>query len=171
VNRYRLRREDLEDCFGQAVLELVAHVRAGGAFADDRHLANALELRFDSRISDRRRALSGRSPMQAALETALSLGEGEEGISVIDSRADVERVVIAREEVRRISEAARELTTDQRLALAAQLGSPGQTASQFCGAHGWSIEKYRKVGQRARARLARLTDRDEPCPARGTRVG
>ena len=29
VHRYRLRREDLEDCYGQATLELVAHARSG----------------------------------------------------------------------------------------------------------------------------------------------
>jgi hypothetical protein len=34
AHRFRLRREDLEDCYSQATLELVAHVRSGGAFAD-----------------------------------------------------------------------------------------------------------------------------------------
>jgi hypothetical protein len=34
AHRFRLRREDLEDCYSQATLELVAHVRNGGAFAD-----------------------------------------------------------------------------------------------------------------------------------------
>ncbi len=29
---HRLRREDLEDCYSQATLELVAHVRRGGGF-------------------------------------------------------------------------------------------------------------------------------------------
>lgn len=34
ANHFRLRREDLEDCYSQATLELVAHVRNGGAFAN-----------------------------------------------------------------------------------------------------------------------------------------
>ena len=158
LSRHRLRHEDLEDCFSQAVLELIAHVREGGRFADDRHLANALELRFNSRIRDRQRALGGRSPMAAALESALTLAEGGEGISIIDRRADVERVVIAREEVRRVRGAARELTSDQRMALAAQLGPDDVSTAELCAHFGWSVEKFRKVGQRARARLARLTD-------------
>jgi hypothetical protein len=33
VHRHRLRREDLEDCYGQATLELIAHVKAGRLFA------------------------------------------------------------------------------------------------------------------------------------------
>jgi hypothetical protein len=161
LNRHRLRREDLEDCYSQAVLELVAHVRAGGAFADERHVGNALELRFDSRINDRRRALGGRSPMQAALEAALTLTEDSEGAVVVDRRADVERVVIAREEVRQVRGAARELTRDQRMVLAAQLAPCELSTTEFCSRHGWSTEKYRKVSQRARARLARLTGRSQ----------
>jgi hypothetical protein len=34
ANRYQLGREDLEDCYSQATLELVAHVHRGGVFAD-----------------------------------------------------------------------------------------------------------------------------------------
>ncbi len=33
MHRHRLRREDLEDCFSQATLELITHVKAGGLFA------------------------------------------------------------------------------------------------------------------------------------------
>jgi hypothetical protein len=33
VHRHRLRHEDLEDCYSQATLELIAHVRAGRSFA------------------------------------------------------------------------------------------------------------------------------------------
>jgi hypothetical protein len=151
----------LEDCYSQAVLELVAHVRAGGAFADERHIGNALELRFGSRINDRRRALGGRSPMQAALEAARTLAEGDEGATVVDRRADVERVVIVREEVRQVRCAARELTRDQRMVLAAQLAPCALSTAEFCSRYGWSAEKYRKVSQRARARLAKLTGRPQ----------
>jgi hypothetical protein len=34
VHRHRLRREDLEDCYSQATLELVTHARSGGGFAN-----------------------------------------------------------------------------------------------------------------------------------------
>jgi hypothetical protein len=33
VHRHRLRAEDLEDCYSQATLELLAHARRGGRFA------------------------------------------------------------------------------------------------------------------------------------------
>ena len=34
VHRHRLRPEDLEDCYSQATLELVASARSGGVFAN-----------------------------------------------------------------------------------------------------------------------------------------
>ena len=153
--------EDLEDCYSQATLELVAHAREGGAFADRLHLANALEQRFVSRVRDRRRALSGRSPMQAALEGSLSLGvAGEEGFEIADVRAEVEQLVMVRDELRRIGQLARALTPDQRLVLACQLGLQMESGV-FCRRFGWSPEKYRKVAQRARARLRRLMAEEE----------
>ena len=78
AHRHRLRKEDLEDCYSQATLELIAGARRGVAFSSRLHLANVIEQRFVSRIRDRRRALSGRSPMQAAIETAVPLGAVEE---------------------------------------------------------------------------------------------
>jgi hypothetical protein len=123
ANRYRLRREDLEDCYSQATLELVAHARRGGVFADRSHLGNVLELRFLSRIRDRRRALGGRSPAQAVLEAAMSLGgAGTEEIAIVDRRAELESLVILRDDLRRVEVLARKLTPDQRLVLACQLG-------------------------------------------------
>jgi hypothetical protein len=155
VHRHRLRREDLEDCYSQATLELVAHARRGGRFAGTLHLANTLEQRFVSRIHDRRRALSGRSPMQAELERAMSLGLPEEThIEVVDQRADIERLVILRQQLRDVQSFARELSEDQRLVLAAQVGQIARI--EFCRHYGWSTEKYRKVAQRARARLRSL---------------
>lgn len=109
--------------------------------------------------------------MQAALESAATLGDGDDGISIVDRRADVERAVIAREEVRHVSAAARALTEDQRLVLAAQLGPREMSTAAFCSEHGWTDEKFRKVSQRARARLAKLTGRAESCPGRAARVG
>ncbi len=159
VHRHRLRREDLEDCFSQASLELVAHGRNGGAFATRAHVARAIELRFLSRVNDRRRALSGRSPMQAALEDAAALADsGAAVMDVADDRASVEALVLAREELRGIGRAARRLTRDQRLALGSAL--TGESCQSFCERSGWSHEKYRKVAQRARVRLRELTRGD-----------
>ena len=156
AHRYRLRREDLEDCYSQATLELVAQARGGATFSSRLHLANTLEQRFLSRIHDRRRALSGRSPMQAALEAAMSLDcVQEEQIDVIDVRAELETLVILRQDLRRVQSLARELTPDQRLVLACQVGLQ-MSRLDFCRRYGWSPEKYRKVAQRARARLRRL---------------
>jgi DNA-directed RNA polymerase specialized sigma24 family protein len=166
--RHRLRREDLEDCFSQAALELVAQARKGRAFSSRIHLGNVLEQRFVSRINDRRRALCGRSPMQAAMESAVSLGGSREGeLDIADTRADPEKLVMLRHELTRVEHLARErLTRDQRLVLAYQIGLPLLSPREFCGQFGWSQEKYRKVAQRARARLRRLmADEERDVPA------
>ena len=160
VHRYRLRVEDLEDCYSQATLELLAHARRGGRFASRLHLANTLEQRFVSRVRDRRRALSGRSPMQAALEAAMSLDcATAEQIEIVDVRAELETLVILRDDLRRVQALAQQLTVDQRLVLACQVGQ--MTPADFCRRHDWSLEKYRKVAQRARARLRALMALDE----------
>ncbi len=161
MHRHRLRREDLEDCFSQATLELVARARDGASYASTAHLANVLEQRFLSRIHDMRRAMSGRSPMRTALELAVSLDSlGEDEVHVIDRRAELEHMVLLRDELRRVERLADRLTRDQRLVLASQLGQIER--GTFCEQHGWSHEKYRKVAQRARARLARLMAAGEP---------
>jgi DNA-directed RNA polymerase specialized sigma24 family protein len=160
VYSHQLRREDLEDCYSQATLELLAHVRKGRGLAGRRHLENLLEQRFQSRVRDRRRALSGRSPMQAAWEASISLGsDGEEGVEIIDLRAEVERLVMLRHELRHIARLVGELTRDQRLVLASQLLDMGR--ADTCRELGWSPEKYRKVAQRARKRLKRLMAGEE----------
>jgi DNA-directed RNA polymerase specialized sigma24 family protein len=155
AHRHRLRREDLEDCFSQATLELVMQARAGRVFHSRQHVANALEQRYVSRIHDRRRALGGRSPMQAAFETATPLEVSEpERLQIADARAELEKLVILRQELRRLEVLAQALTRDQRLVLAWQLGQLDGT--EFCRRFGWSPEKYRKVAQRARRRLRLL---------------
>lgn len=152
----RLRREDLEDCFGQAALELVARARHGTPFLSFEHAANALEQRFLSRIHDRRRAIEGRSEAQAAFENALRAGFSE-GVEVRDPRADVERIMLDRLELGRVETLAARLTPDQRLVLAHQIAMQAGCA-EFCARFGWSHEKYRKVAQRGRARLRALRD-------------
>jgi DNA-directed RNA polymerase specialized sigma24 family protein len=151
-----LRREDLEDCYGQATLELLAGVRRGQRFSDRRHLANALEQRFLSRVRDRLRARRGRSPLQAALEEALPLG-GPGALEIPDLRAEVHPLVARRLELGRVCAVASELTPDQRLVLACQV-SLGMDRAEFCRRFGWTFEKYRKVAQRGRARLRALAD-------------
>jgi hypothetical protein len=155
-HRRRLGLEDLEDCYSQATLELLTRARHGEAFADANHVANALEQKFLSRIQDRRRALSGRSPIQAALASSLPLlGGACGGVDVADARADVEHLTFLRHDLRSIARLCRQLSSDQRLVLASELSGKGCCA-EFCHEHGWSKEKYRKVAQRARARLLRL---------------
>jgi DNA-directed RNA polymerase specialized sigma24 family protein len=171
VHRHRLRKEDLEDAYSQATVELIAHARRGGRFSSRLHLANTLEQRFLSRIYDRRRAASGRSPMQAVLETAMPLDCIErEQLDVIDLRAELETLVLLREDLRRVRALADALSPDQRLVLASQL-SLQLGAGEFCRIHRWTPEKYRKVAQRARARLKRLIALEEssvPPVARAT---
>jgi hypothetical protein len=169
VHRFRLRREDLEDSYSQATLELLAHVRRGGSFKNRMHVASTLELRFLSRIRDRRRALGGRSPSQAALEEAAVLAStGEAGIEVADGTACVETLVLLRHDLRTIGSLAKRLTGDQRLALSSQLS--GESCADFCARSGWSREKYRKVAQRARARLRALQASAEiACPGESSR--
>ena len=160
VHRHRLGFEDLEDCFGQATLELVVRARTRArAFVSEAHVANALEQRFLSRISDRRRALSGRSPIEAATHDALRRPVDQEGAedasalpAVADRGADVADRIAVIDDVRRLRELAEELTGDQRLVLACQVALD-MDCREFCARFGWSAEKFRKVAQRARARL------------------
>jgi hypothetical protein len=119
LHRNRLAREDLEDCYSQATLELLSRSRKRGAFASHAHIANALEQRLLSRIHDRRRALNGRSPIEAAIATALPLAGGEDGeVEIPDVRADVERLALLRDDLRQVSLVSRRLSPDQRLVLA-----------------------------------------------------
>ena len=73
VHRHRLGRADLEDCYSQATLALVVRARTRErAFMGEHHVANAVEQRLLSRITDRVRAIGGRSPIEAATQEALS---------------------------------------------------------------------------------------------------
>jgi DNA-directed RNA polymerase specialized sigma24 family protein len=157
VYRAWLRREDLEDCYSQATLELVAQARRGELRHCSRaHLHSLFELRFVSRVRDRRRALRGRSPAQAMLDGALSHpGADGRAVEVADPRADIERRMLLRHELRTLERAAHSLSADQRLVLACQVALQ-MSAGEFCRTFGWSEEKHRKVAQRARARLRRL---------------
>lgn len=168
THRRRLPREELEDCYSQATFEMLMRARRGRPFASAEHIANALEQRLIARIHDRRRAIGGRSPIEAALAQALPLPSCEHSEDgggcrrLVDERADVQRIALHRHELRRIAHFSRELTRDQRLLLASQVA--GERPARFCELHGWTPEKYRKVGQRARARLTRLLLADALVP-------
>ena len=159
VHRHRLSYADLEDCYSQATVELVAQARRGELrYSGRAHLRNTLRLRFASRIVDRRRALSGRSPAQAILDGAMSLGGvGEQEVEIADRRADVEQRTMLRFELSSVQRAAHALSPDQRLVLACQIGLQ-MGAEEFCAAFGWTPAKHRKVAQRARSRLRALLD-------------
>jgi len=153
IHHHRLKRADLEDCLGQATLELLAAARHGQRFADTDAIRVALDQRFQSRIIDRQRALGGRSPITASLYHAAPLDAATDAVETTGD--DPLARVLEREQLARITSAIGQLTCDQRLVLRSQLGGQERPA-QFCERHGWSAEKYRKTAQRARAKLRAL---------------
>jgi DNA-directed RNA polymerase specialized sigma24 family protein len=160
IHRRRLRWQDLEDCYSQATLELVARSRRS-PFASADHVENALEQKFLSRIEDKRRAIGGRSSIETALARSVPVDAPEHGgADLEDRRAAVEQQVIARTELRRVRELIAELSRDQQLVLASQV-CVDMGASEFCARYGWSVEKYRKVAQRARGKLRVLVEEYE----------
>ena len=87
------------------------------------------------------------------------------GADIEDRAAAVERQVLARTELRVVREVMADLTRDQQLVLASQVLVDLEPA-EFCRRYGWSVEKYRKVAQRARIRLRALVaeyDRGDRC--------
>jgi hypothetical protein len=80
VHRHRLGFEDLADRYSQATPGVGSRARTRARpFQGEAHVANALEQRFPSRIADRRRALSGRSPIAAVTQAALRHPDDQEG--------------------------------------------------------------------------------------------
>jgi DNA-directed RNA polymerase specialized sigma24 family protein len=153
IHRRRLPAAELEDCLGQALLELlVAAEQRRTRFPDRAAALSALDRRFQSRIIDRHRAHNGRSAISTALHRARPLD------TVADTPAnaapDPLQQVIDRETLAQLAHAVGQLTPDQRLALLAQLH--GEPPGEFCARHGWSPAKHRKTLQRARARLRLL---------------
>src|SRR5579864_1846337 len=139
----------------QATLELVARSRRT-PFENGDHISNALELRFKSRIEDRRRAIEGRSAIEAAIARAVPIDSHAHGAGDLEDRAAaVERQVFARTELHRLREVISDLSRDQQLVLASQV-LVDMGPAEFCARYGWSVEKYRKVAQRARGKLRRL---------------
>jgi DNA-directed RNA polymerase specialized sigma24 family protein len=165
VHRRRLRWEDLEDCYSQATLELVARSRRA-PFLSSEHVLNALEQKFLSRIEDRRRAIGGRSAIETAIARSVPVDAPEHGAGELEDRcAAVENHVFARAELRRLREVIADLSRDQQLVLASKV-CVDMGVGEFCARFGWSVEKYRKVAQRARGKLRVLVeeyDRGDRC--------
>jgi DNA-directed RNA polymerase specialized sigma24 family protein len=153
IHHYRLRRADLEDCLSQATFELIAAAARGQRFPDTDAMSAALDKRFQSRIIDRQRALGGRSPINASLHYATALDTVTDTVGSVGG--DPLARVLEREQLASLTRAVGELTADQRLVLRSQLDGQDSPA-QFCARHGWSVAKYRKTAQRARAKLRRL---------------
>jgi DNA-directed RNA polymerase specialized sigma24 family protein len=153
IHHHRLKRADLEDCLGQATLELLAAAQRGQRFTDTDAIRAALDQRFQSRIIDRQRALGGRSPITASLHHATPLDTVTDRVG--STAGDALARILEREQLARLASAIGQLTPDQRLVLRSQLDGHERPA-QFCARHGWSVEKYRKTAQRARAHLRRL---------------
>jgi RNA polymerase sigma factor (sigma-70 family) len=151
--RGRLPHEDLEDCLSQAAMELVTRARSGG-LNGQQHIANALEQKFASRIIDRQRSSAVRRTATSAIDDAPHADDAPE-FELAAPHGEPSEAAARRAELQRIQEVAAELTEDQRLVLACQV-SLGMDANEFCERFGWSPEKFRKVAQRARARLRTL---------------
>jgi len=159
-HRRRLRWEDLEDCYSQATLELVARSRRA-PFESNDHIRNALEQKMLSRIEDKRRAIGGRSAIESAIARAVPVDVPECGIGDLEDRgATVESQVLIRSEMRRLREVLSDLTRDQQLVLGSQV-YVDMPPGEFCAQYGWSMEKYRKVAQRARIKLRVLVEEYE----------
>ena len=153
VHHQRLSRPDLEDCLSQAVLELLIATGRGHRFTDPAAILTAVDVRFQSRIIDRHRALAGRSPISAALHQARPL-DAITDTGAAAAAGDPLAQVLQREDLARLADALRKLTADQRLVLLAQ--AQGERADWFCMHHAWSVAKYRKTLSRGRARLRAL---------------
>ena len=121
VHRHRLRREDLEDCYSQASLELIAHARDGGAFASARarreRARAALSLAHQRSRRGAQRAQPDAGRARARRRRSSRAGDG--GVDVVDdarvgrgARARARRA--ARDRARR----ARRSRADQRLVIA-----------------------------------------------------
>ena len=107
--------------------------------------------------SQNHRGVGEERPREAHnLETSVRLGELADGqVQPVDLRVEVERLVMLRYELMRLSVLAAELTSDQRLVLACQVGLQMERG-EFCRRYSWSGEKYRKVAQRAHEKFADL---------------
>ncbi len=109
THRHRLCKEDLEDCFSQATLELLAKAREGrrrwGLVPEPARTWRTCSSSASSRASTTIAArCGGRSPALAALAHARRLGDGADGFEVADVRAEIERIVTLRTDLRSLGQ-------------------------------------------------------------------
>ena len=101
-----------------------------------------------------------------ASRTRLGRGSRRAREELADRRVGVQELVELRLDLASMHALLPQLTDDQRLVCAVRR----MGCAEFCERHGWSQEKYRKVAQRARARLrALLTARPESDDRRSRR--
>ena len=82
VYRSSASREDLEDLYSQAVIELLARAQRDPTLTSPGHIRHALRQKFDSRILDHHRAVAGRSPATHARARTRPLDDA------LDQRSD-----------------------------------------------------------------------------------
>jgi len=126
AHRATASREDLEDLYSQSVLELLLRVRRDPSFNTPAHIANALRLRFASRISDHHRALAGRSGAAVAHARAKRLDDPH---APAVPAGDVTGEVLLREQARELLIALNDLPPQQRNALLAEAAGRDAPAS------------------------------------------
>lgn len=154
THHHAARWEDLEDLYSQSVLELLARAQRDPTLNSAAHIRAALRQKFEARILDHHRAAAGRSPAAAAREHARQLDDHTDQLATHrDPAADLAN----REALREVLAAWRQLTDDQRLVITSQLDD--EQPRDCCARVGWTLEKYRKVAQRGRARLTAATSR------------
>ena len=100
-HRHRLPSDELDDCLSQAATKLVVRARRE-PFKSGWHPVLALEQRFVARISDRRRALAGRSPRERLFRSAVAVdNDGNEEISwIAEPGASLDEQILHRDELR-----------------------------------------------------------------------
>lgn len=140
---------DLEDLYSQATLEVLARAKRDPGLRTSAHIRNSLRQKFAARVVDEQRAAAGRSPAAYARARHQPLDHAADARLATDRDAPAQ--LIALETLTELRAAIGDLSDDQRLVLASQLH--GETPRDCQARTGWSSEKYRKVAQRARARL------------------
>ncbi len=157
------RREDLEDLFSQAVLELLARARRDPTLSTAAHVRNAVRQKFASRVVDHHRAVAGRSTAANARSHACPLALVAERVPDMH---DTVRELIEREELRELAAAMRTLSPDQRHVLSSQMGGepPGECCLRTRLEHG-EVPQARAASARSSARPDRRSELNRRLPA------
>ena len=101
VHAAAARREDLEDIYSVAVIELLKRARRDPTLATVAHVRSSLRQKFESRILDHHRAVAGRSSAVAAGASACPL---ELVADTLPAARDTLGEVLQRHELREVLE-------------------------------------------------------------------